>query len=106
MGDPALSIVYRCTVDGFLPLGIWTKIEGLGFEYKVTEYREGGVNGYTHKLIGPITYTNLRLSRPVDANSQWLAMWMQLQLAAVIPQTLSISALNAAGEDITTWNLT
>ena len=73
MGDPALSIVYQCTIDGFIPLGIWTKITGLGFEYKVREYREGGINSHTHKLFGPTTYTNLQLTRPVDSNSQWLA---------------------------------
>ena len=55
--------------------------------------------------MGPIKYTNLRLTRPVDSNSQWLAMWLQLQTIKVIPQTMSISALNAAGEEITTWNL-
>lgn len=105
MGDPALSIVYQCTIDGFIPLGIWTKIEGLGFEYKIREYREGGINSHTHKLFGPTTYTNLRLTRPVDSNSQWLAMWCQLQTIMVVPQTMAISALNAAGEEITTWNL-
>jgi len=105
MGDPALSVVYQVTVDGFLPLGWWTKIEGLGFEYDVYEYREGGVNAFSHKRLGPIKYTNLRLSRPVDSNSQWLAMWMQLQLIKVIPQTMAITAMTAAGESITTWNL-
>jgi phage tail-like protein len=105
MGDPALSIVYQCTVDGVLPLGIWNKIEGLGFEYDVYEYHEGGVNAFTHKRLGPIKYTNLRLSRPVDSNSQWLAMWMQMQLIKVIPQTMAITAMTAAGESITTWNL-
>ena len=105
MPDPALSIVYKCTVEGFIPLGIWNKIEGLGFEYQVTEYREGGINGYTHKIIGPAKYTNLRLSRPVDSNSQYLSMWMQSQMVKVVPQTMSISALSSAGEEITTWNL-
>jgi phage tail-like protein len=105
MPDPALSIVYRCTIDGFIPLGIWNKIEGLGFEYQVTEYREGGINGYTHKILGPAKYTNLRLSRPVDSNSTYLSMWIQSQMVKVIPQTMSITALSSAGEDITTWNL-
>ncbi len=105
MGDPALSIVYKCTIDGFVPLGIWSKIEGLGFEYQVTEYREGGINGFTHKILGPAKYTNLRLSRPVDSNSQFLQVWLQSMMVAVIPQTMSISALNAAGDEITTWNL-
>jgi phage tail-like protein len=105
MSDPALSIVYRCTIDGVLPLGLWTKIENIGFEYEIKEYREGGVNLFTHKLLGPIKYTTLKLSRPVDSNSQWLAMWLQMQAIKVIPSTMAISALASTGEEITTWNL-
>jgi phage tail-like protein len=105
MSDPAVSIAYKVTIDGFIPLGIWTKIEGLGFEYQVTEYREGGVNGYTHKILGPCKYTNLRLSRPVDSNSPLLMIWLQTQMIAVLPQTMAITACTAGGEDITTWNL-
>jgi phage tail-like protein len=105
MGDPAVSIAYRVTIDGFIPLGIWTKIEGLGFEYQVTEYREGGVNGYMHKILGPCKYTNIRLSRPVDSTSSLLMLWLQSNLIAVLPQTMAITAMTAGGEDITTWNL-
>ncbi len=105
MADPALSIIYKCTIDGFIPLGIWNKIEGLGFEYKVTPYREGGVNGYEHKIIGPCTYTNLKLSRPVDSDSKYLSMWLTSVMIKIIPQTMAITAMNSAGEDITTWNL-
>ena len=105
MGDPALSIVYKCTIDGFIPLGIWTKIEGLGFEYKVTPYREGGVNGYEHKIVGPATYTNLRLTRPVDSDSKYISTWLQSVSIKIIPQTMAITALSSSGEEITTWNL-
>jgi len=65
MSDPALSLTYKCTIDGIISLGTWTKIEGLGYAYDVTEYREGGVNGYIHKIVGPLKYENVRLSRPV-----------------------------------------
>jgi phage tail-like protein len=105
MPDPALSIIYRCTIDGFIPLGIWNKIEGLGFEYQVTEYREGGVNGYTHKILGPAKYTNLKLSRPVDSNTMYLSMWVQSAMVKLVPQTMSITALDSTGADISTWNL-
>jgi phage tail-like protein len=105
MGDPAVSIAYKCTIDGFIPLGIWTKLDGLGFEYTVTEYREGGVNGYTHKIIGPGKYTNLRLSRPVDSTSDLLMLWLQGNMMKVLPQTMAITAMTAGGEEITTWNL-
>lgn len=105
MGDPAVNIAYKVTIDGFIPLGMWTKIEGLGFEYEVKELREGGVNGYTHKLLGPAKYTNLRLTRPVDSTSDLLMLWLQSNMVRVIPQTMSITAVTAAGTDITTWNL-
>ena len=106
MGDPALSIVYKCTIDGFIPLGIWTKIEGLGYEYDVFEYHEGGVNGYTQKRLGPIKYENLRLT--AAGRLQLARGWRcgcQLQFVKVVPQTMSISALDSTGAEITTWNL-
>ena len=105
MGDPAVSIAYSVTVDGFIPLGLWTKIEGLGMEYQVTEYREGGVNVYMNKLVGPLKFTNLRLSRPVDSTSPLVMMWLGANQMKVVPQTMAITAMTAAGEAITTWNL-
>jgi phage tail-like protein len=105
MGEPALSLTYKVTIDGIIPLGTWSKIEGLGFSYEVTEYREGGVNGYMHKIVGPLKYDNVRLSRPVDSDSMLVYMWLAANLVKVVPQTMSITALNSAGEDVTTWDL-
>ena len=105
MGEPAQSVFYRVTLDGFIPLGLWTKIEGLAFEHDVKEYREGGVNGYTRKIIGPVKYANLRLTRPVDADSMFISIWLASNLIKIIPQTMGITALNSEGSEITTWNL-
>jgi phage tail-like protein len=105
MGDPAISVFYNVTIDGFIPLGFWTKVDGLGMEYEVFEYREGGVNGYMHKLVGPVKFTNLRLSRPVDTTSPALMMWLGSNQMMVVPQTMAITAMTASGEAITTWNL-
>lgn len=105
MGEPALSLSYKVTIDGIIPLGTWSKIEGLGFSYEVTEYREGGINGYMHKIVGPLKYDNVRLSRPVDSDSMLLSIWLSANLVKVVPQTMSITALNSAGEEVTTWNL-
>jgi phage tail-like protein len=74
-------------------------------EYQVTEYREGGVNGYMHKIVGPVKYTNLRLSRPVDATSPLLMMWLMSNQLAIKPQTMAVTAMTAAGDNITTWSL-
>ena len=103
--DPAVNVFYRVSIDGLIPLGVWTKVEGLAMEYQVTEYREGGVNGYMHKLIGPAKFTNLRLSRPVDMTSPLLMTWLVSNQIAVVPQTMAVTAMTAAGDDITTWSL-
>jgi phage tail-like protein len=105
MGDPAISVFYNVTIDGVIPLGFWTKVDGLGMEYEIFEYREGGVNGYMHKLVGPVKFTNLRLSRPVDTTSPALMMWLQSNQMMVVPQTMAITAMTASGEAITTWSL-
>src|SRR6188472_1947541 len=100
MPDPALNVFYRVSIDGLISLGTWTKVEGLGMEYQVTEYREGGVNGYMHKIIGPAKFTNLRLSRPVDVTSPLL-----MNQVAIKPQTMAVTAMAANGDNITTWSL-
>jgi phage tail-like protein len=105
VGEPALSLTYKCTLDGFIPLGTWSKIEGLGFSYQVTEYREGGVNSYIHKIVGPVKYENVRLSRPVDSDSELIYIWLTANLIKIVPQTMSITALDSAGNEVTTWNL-
>ena len=105
MGDPALSLTYKCTIDGIISLGTWTKIEGLGFSFQVTPYREGWVNTYMRKIIGPVTYENVRLSRPVDSDSELIYIWLTANLIKIVPQTMAITAMDSAGNEITTWNL-
>jgi phage tail-like protein len=103
--DPAINVFYNVTIDGLINLGTWTKVDGLGMEYQVTEYREGGVNGYMHKIIGPAKFTNLRLSRPVDMTSPMLMSWLMSNQIAIKPQTMAVTAMTAAGDSITTWSL-
>jgi phage tail-like protein len=105
MSDPAINVFYNVTIDGLISLGTWTKVDGLGMEYQVTEYREGGVNGYMHKIIGPAKFTNLRLSRPVDMTSPMLMTWLMSNQIMIKPQTMAVTAMTAAGDAITTWSL-
>jgi phage tail-like protein len=105
MGEPALSLTYECIVDGIISLGRWTKIENLGFAHAIENYREGGVNGYTRKIVGPITYENVRLTRPVDSDSMLVAIWLAANMIKIVPQTMSIIALDSAGNEVAQWNL-
>jgi len=92
MGDPAVASRNKVHDGRVHPARIWTKIEGLGFEYQITEYREGGRQRYTHKILGALQVNHLRLSRPVDSTSELLMLWLQSNMIAVIPQTMSITS--------------
>ncbi len=105
MSDPALSISYHVVLDGIIPLGTWTKVEGLTTEYEVEAYREGGVNTYVHQLIGPVKTDRLRLTRPVDSTSPVIMAWLGANMLKVIPSTLGITAMTAEGKAITSWDL-
>ena len=105
MGEPAQSVFYRVTLDGFISLGLWTKIEGLSFEHEVKEYREGGVNGYTRKIIGPVKYGNLRLTRPVDADSMFISIWLASRSHQDHPPDDGHHGAQLRGLRDPTWNL-
>ena len=105
MGDPAVNVAYKCTIDGFIPLGIWTKIEGLGFEYEIKEFREGGSTATRTRCWGRASTRTCACRRPVDSTSELLMLWLQSNMIKVIPQTMAITAMTMAGDEITTWNL-
>lgn len=101
---PGLSMRFKVTVDG-LDLGYWTKVEGLSVAYKVHEYKEGGQNGFVHKLPDRAEYTNIKLHRVVDATSAAVAAWVGSVQAAVRRQTAQIAILDAEGIEVAVWNL-
>ena len=104
MTETALGLRFAVTIDGLL-LGDWTKCDGLSIEYDVTEYREGGENGYVHRLAGRAKYTNIKLTRPIDASSAEVAVWVASVATRLIRQTAQIRVMDAAGNTVVAWNL-
>jgi phage tail-like protein len=104
MSETALGLRFAVTIDGLL-LGDWTKCDGLSIEYDVTEYREGGENGFVHRLAGRAKYTNIKLTRPIDASSAEVAVWVASVSTKLIRQTAQIRVMDAAGNTVVAWNL-
>lgn len=103
--EPALGLRFHVTIDGHGTLGNWQKCEGLTVEYDVHEHREGGQNGFVHRLPGRAKYQNIRLTRPVDPSSTQVAAWVGSVQSMVVRRTAQITALDAAGKVVTSWNL-
>ena len=107
--DPGTGLRFDVTVDG-VDIGSFTACEGLGAEYEVFDYMEGGENGYVHRLPGRLTFTPVKLTRPIDTHSgghasQGLAAWFSQIKNEVKRKTASITALDGTGKQIAQWNL-
>jgi len=101
----AQSLRFRVKLDGGADLGNWSKCDGLAVEYEVVEYKEGGENGYVHRIPGRAKYQNIKLTRPLNQDTKKVTAWIASLRAAVQRQTAQISALDTEGKEIASWNL-
>jgi phage tail-like protein len=60
--DPYLSCNFVIEIEGLL-LGGFSECSGLQVESETFEYREGGVNDYVHRFVGPTKHPPLVLKR-------------------------------------------
>ena len=104
MPDTALSPRFTVSIDGF-DLGTWTKCEGLAVEYEIFEYQEGGFNDYVHRLPGRRKYPNVKLTRPLDKDSQTVVKWISKMVTKPERKHAEITVLDGNGEVVCRWNL-
>jgi phage tail-like protein len=64
--EPFLTFNFAVEIEGLL-VGGFTEVSGLESDIEVEDYREGGVNGFVHKLPGPTRYANLELRHGLTA---------------------------------------
>jgi len=105
MPEPALSPRFTVEIDG-VDLGTWTKCEGLAVEYEVFEYQEGGFNDYVHRLPGRRKYPNVKLTRPLDRDSQTVVRWISQMVTRVERKHAEIVVKDADNKVVCRWNLT
>jgi phage tail-like protein len=71
--DPYRAFNFLVEIEGIIAGG-FSECSGLVVETEVTEYREGGRNGYVHKFAGPTRYPPLVLKHglsPIDGLWAW-----------------------------------
>lgn len=74
--DPYAAFNFLVEIEGLL-VGGFSEVSGLQVESETQDYREGGQNGYLHRLPGPMRYPqNLTLKRGLtDIDTLWA--WQQ-----------------------------
>lgn len=103
--DPALSVCFSVTIDQH-DLGAFMTCDGLAVEVAVEQREEGGNNLFVHQLPGRIKYTNVKFTRPVNADSAKVRDWLAGMSGGVSRTTAEIVAMTSDGQPVASWGLT
>ena len=102
--DPAVSLYFKVEIGG-MDIGAFTACDGLSMDVEVLPMKEGGNNNFVWKLPVRITYTNVKLTRPIGPDSKLLADWIAKITGTQRRPTCTITALTPMGEDLCNWVL-
>lgn len=102
--DPAVSVCFKVKIDEF-PLGLFNSCEGLGCEIVIEQREEGGNNAMVWQLPTRMKFSNVKLSRPIGADSAKLTKWFAGMMNGVTPTTMVISAMTLDERVVAEWSL-
>lgn len=66
--EPFMTFNFAVEIEGLL-VGGFSEVSGMESDIQMEEYREGGVNGYVHKLPTSTSYANLVLKHGLTSIS-------------------------------------
>ncbi|MFI0815883.1 phage tail protein [Streptomyces sp. NPDC021098] len=102
--DPGSTIYFKLTIDG-RNLGLFNGCEGLSSEVQVEQREEGGNNGFVWQLPSRVTFSSIRLTRPLTPDTAKVAAWISSVATGVQRPTAQIAALRADGSLVAQWGL-
>jgi phage tail-like protein len=105
----ATSFIFE--VDG-VEIGMFAEVSGLEVHVDVATYREGGENGFEHKLPGRMSWPNIVLKRGV-CQSDALFAWVNKSAGPgfatagnkLSRSTGAVTALGSDGSRLRSWQL-
>src|SRR3954468_5976213 len=102
--DPAVSVCFVVSLDD-MDLGAFNSCEGLGVEVVLEQREEGGNNGFVWQLPTRLKFSNLKLPRPLCADTAAGVAWLASMTTGVKPKTANISAMTAERKVVASWGL-
>lgn len=106
--DPWIGYRFAIEIKG-IQEAEFQECTGLQVEVKAEPYEEGGLNGFTHKLVGRRSYTNVTLKRGLTSSTallDWLDRVGTKSAKRDEMQAMSIILLNSKGNAVRRYNLT
>ena len=102
--DPYNNYRFQVEMDGII-VGGFTEISGLRVEADVVEYREGGVNDFTHKFPDHIRGSNVVLHRGLTDYSEFFTWMLESTTTsrAEVQQDILVTLMNKLEQEVWTW---
>jgi phage tail-like protein len=100
---PYLTFNFAVEIEGLL-VGGFTEVTGLESTIEVEEYREGGVNGFVHKLPGKTSYANLILRHGLTGVGTLWDWYHHTTEGAIRRRNGTIMLLDARQVPVMWWN--
>lgn len=102
--DVAVAVSFVVKIDD-QDLGAFNTCDGLGCELVIEQREEGGNNGLVWQLPTRMKFSNVKLSRPVTADSAKLTRWFSTMVGGIKRKTATIEARTLEGTVIARWGL-
>ncbi|MFE5111330.1 phage tail protein [Streptomyces sp. NPDC056663] len=102
--DPGSTIWFSLSIDGD-DLGYFNGCEGLSAHVDVEQFQEGGNNGFVWQLPSRVTFSTIRLTRPLTEETVKVAEWISSVQTGISRPTAQIAALRADGSEVAQWGL-
>ncbi|MFU8850469.1 phage tail protein [Micromonospora sp. SL1-18] len=102
--EVAVAIAFVVKIDD-QDLGAFNTCDGLGCEVVVEQREEGGNNGHIWQLPTRMKFSNVKLSRPITADSGKLMRWFSGMANGITRKTATIEARTLEGTVIARWGL-
>jgi phage tail-like protein len=103
--DPAMAQRFKVSIDSGHNLGTWAQCDGLSVEVVLEQREEGGNNEFVYQLPVRMKYTNIKLTRTVDEDSEKVSKWLASMNGDIKRCTAEITVLNPDDEKVTSWKL-
>lgn len=104
LSDPAVGVCFSVKIDKH-DLGAFTSCDGLGCEVVIEQREEGGNQRFIHQLPGRLKFTNVKLTRPINGDTQKVAEWFAGMAGAIERTGAEIVAMTLEGKRVASWGL-
>lgn len=102
--DTAVSVCFVVKIDD-ASIGTFSSCEGLGCEVVMETREEGGNNAYVWQIPSRLKFTNIKLTRPLGADTSKVAAWVSSVAQGYERKTAVIQAMRADGTVVAEWSI-